>query len=220
MAAMTTSNFESPGVHTSDAPTIDWQKLKPSHIERLAVLEWTYAAGTTRIMACHKSARIRRKPRNPHLQLPPRHHRRGRAHQKVRRRPRPDPLSPRAQRLPPHRPRQGHLPRLRPRRRVRRQDQPALRRHQSRKGRAGVRRLHPERRPLARLRVGAPLLRLRLLSPSSTSGPSSSSRPARPTSTISPPTRFASTAAPSPSPAKTAPIATAPSKKISTSSRA
>ena len=43
---------------------------------------------------------------------------------------------------------------------------------------------------------------------------------ARPTSMTSPPTRSASIAAPSPSPAKTAPIATGPSKKISTSSRA
>ncbi len=46
------------------------------------------------------------------------------------------------------------------------------------------------------------------------------SRPARPTSTTSPPTRFASIAARSPSPAKTALIATARSRKISTSSRA
>ena len=57
----------------------------------------------------------------------------------------PDPLSTRAQRLPAHRPCQGHLSRLRPRRRVWRQNQPALRRHQSRKRRAGIRRFNSDR---------------------------------------------------------------------------
>ena len=62
-----------------------------------------------------------------------------------------------AERLPAHRPRQVDLPELRPAPRVRRQVQPALRRHQPDQGRAGVRRLDQGRRPLARLRLGRPL---------------------------------------------------------------
>jgi len=56
--------------------------------------------------------------------------------------------------------------------------------------------------------------------PSSTPGLSNSLKPAKPTSTTFPPMRSATIAALSPSPAKTRPIATALSKKISTSSPA
>ena len=80
------------------------------------------------------------------------------------RRPGPYPVPARAQRLPSHRPRQGHPHRLRHRGAVRGPLQPPLRRHQPRKGRAGVRRRHPGGHPLARLRLGGPrVLRLRLL---------------------------------------------------------
>ncbi len=74
------------------------------------------------------------------------------------------PVPARAQRLPPHRPRQVDLPQLRGRGRVRRTLQPAVRRHESGQGRAGVHRRHRARRPLARLRLGRPgPVRLRLL---------------------------------------------------------
>ena len=53
-----------------------------------------------------------------------------------------------------YRPRQVDLPQLRPRARLRRRLPPALRRHQSGEGRAGVRRLDPRRGALARLRLG------------------------------------------------------------------
>jgi hypothetical protein len=61
-------------------------------------------------------------------------------------------LSARTQRLPAHRPRQEHLAQLRAGPRIRRREPPALRRHQPRKRRAGIRRLHPRRREVARLR--------------------------------------------------------------------
>ncbi len=110
--------------------------------------------------------------------------------------------------------------RLRPRRRVRRQNQPALRRHQSRKRRAGVRRLHQGRRPLARLRVGPPLLRLRLLRPALRVG--SAAHQGRQGLRRRPHRRRDSPAPRHPHRARQrqSPIATGPSKKISTSSPA
>ena len=75
-----------------------------------------------------------------------------------------DALSARAQRLPALRPRQVDLPELRPGRSLWRRLPHALRRHQPREGRAGVRRRYPRGGAVARLRVGrAPVLRLRLL---------------------------------------------------------
>ncbi len=68
----------------------------------------------------------------------------------------PHALPARAERLPAHRPRQEHLPELRPGARLRRHLPPALRRHQPREGRAGVRRRDHRRRALARLRLDAP----------------------------------------------------------------
>ena len=89
------------------------------------------------------------------------------------------------------------------------------------KGRDRVRRLHHRQRPLARLRLGRPpLLRLRLLRSALRMGRRAHQGRQGLRLTISPPTRSASTAAPSPSPARRVPIATAPSKRISTSSRA
>ena len=94
--------------------------------------------------------------------LHPRHRRRRPRRRQAQ--PRRHPLPPRAQRLPPHRPRQVDLPQLRDRpREPRRPLQPALRRHQPDHRRPRVRRGDPARRPLAGLRVGRPLLRLRLL---------------------------------------------------------
>ena len=107
----------------------------------------------------------------------------------------PDPLSSRAQRLSPHRPRQGHLHRFRPRRRVRRQDQPALRRHQSREGRDRSTSNPSRRTSTGSASTGRTSATPPTISASSTSGPSSSSGPERRTSTISPPTRSASIAA-------------------------
>ncbi len=57
----------------------------------------------------------------------------------------PHALSARAERLPAHRTRQVDLPELRAGTRLRRPLPHALRRHQPRQGRAGVRRLHPRR---------------------------------------------------------------------------
>ena len=65
-----------------------------------------------------------------------------------------DALSAGAERLSAHRPRQVDLPQLRHRRGVRRPLPPALRRHQSGQGGAGVYRRHRGRRALARLRLG------------------------------------------------------------------
>ena len=73
------------------------------------------------------------------------------------------PISARAQRLPAHRARQVHLPQLRHRRRVRGPLQSAVRRHQPDHRGRPVRRGHPERRPLARVRVERGALRQRLL---------------------------------------------------------
>ena len=78
----------------------------------------------------------------PLKRLHPRDHRR-RPRGRQARRPRPHAVSAGAERLPAHRPRQVDLPELRPRRGVRRQVQPALRRHQPDQGRAGVRRVDP-----------------------------------------------------------------------------
>ncbi len=81
------------------------------------------------------------------------------------------PLSARAQRLSAHRPRQVDLPELRTGSGVWRRNQSALRRHQPREGRAGVRRLDHHRRALAGRRLGRPhVLRLRLLRPASCLG--------------------------------------------------
>ena len=63
-------------------------------------------------------------------------------------------LSARAERLPAHRPRQVDLPEFRRRAGVRRPLQPALRRHQSGQGGAGVHRGDRGGRALARLRLG------------------------------------------------------------------
>ena len=117
----------------------------------------------------------------------------------------------RAQRLPAHRPRQVDLPELRHRPGVRRQVQPALRRHQPQQGRRRVRRVDHGGRPLAGLRLGRPpVLRLRLLRAALRVGRAADQggqglrlRPRRPT-------RSASTAARSPSRARTARTATAP----------
>jgi hypothetical protein len=68
----------------------------------------------------------------------------------------PHALPARAQRLPARRPRQEHLPELRPGARLRRHLPPALRRHQPREGRAGVRRRHHRDGALAGLRLGHP----------------------------------------------------------------
>ena len=73
------------------------------------------------------------------------------------------PVSAGAQRLPAHRPRQVDLPEFRGGGGVRRPLPPALRRHQSHQGGAGVYRRDRARRALARLRLGqAPLPRVGL----------------------------------------------------------
>ena len=158
--------------------------------------------------------------RLPDLQLRSRHHSRRPEDQQVQR-PRAYALSARAQRLPAHRPCQVDLPELRHRRRVRRQVQSALRRHQPREGRAGVRRFDHGGRALAGLRLGRPaVLRLRLLRAAVRVGRGadqggqglrlrSDRRRSR-----------ASIAARSPSRARKAPIAIAPSKRTSICSSA
>lgn len=85
---------------------------------------------------------------------------------------------PRAQRLPPHRPRQVDLPQLRNRSGGPQSPlPPPLRRHQPLQRGAGIRRLHPGRHPLARLRLGrAPPLRFRLFRPALRMGPPSHPR--------------------------------------------
>ena len=91
----------------------------------------------------------------------------------------PHPLSARAERLPARRPREEHLPELRPGARLRRRVPPALRRHQPREGRAGVRRRDHRGGALARLRLGPsstaphepPLLRQPTTSTSCTAPP-------------------------------------------------
>ena len=94
-----------------------------------------------------------------------------------------DALSAGAERVPAHRPRQVDLPELRRRPRVRRQLQPALRRHQSGQGRRRVRRLDQGRRAVARLRLDRPALRLRLFRGALRLRPAPDPRPAWPTST-------------------------------------
>ena len=123
----------------------------------------------------------------------------------------PHALSARAQRLPAHRPRQEHLPEFRPGARLRRRLPPALRRHQPREGRAGVRRRDPRRGAVARLRLGArrtaraaPLLRQRLLRLHVPRGRVPDRAPAWPTSTSRAPRRCAPPAATSTRPAPTA----------------
>ncbi len=147
------------------------------------------------------------------------HHRRGRPRDEQMGRPRADALSAGAERLSAHRPRQEHLPELRPRPGVRRQVQPALRRHQSDQGRGGIRRVDPGGRALAGLRVGRPaVLRLRLLRaalrvgrPADQGGQGLRLRPdGRPDARA--------IAARSPRRARTARIATAASRRISTCS--
>ena len=99
------------------------------------------------------------------------------------RRPGADPVPTGAERLPAHRPRQGDLRRLRHRRRVRRDLQPALRRHQPRHRRHRVRRVDHRRSHLARFPAGQAAVRVRLLRAALRCGPSISSTRASPTST-------------------------------------
>ena len=128
--------------------------------------------------------------------------------------PRAPALPARAQRLPARRPRQEHLPELRPGARLRRRLPPALRRHQSGEGRAGVRRRHQGERALARLRLGVaarqqPVLRqrrLRLHVPRRRGA--GAGRPRLRRRAVAP-SRCAPTAATSPRPAPTARSATA-----------
>ena len=126
----------------------------------------------------------------------------------------PHPLPARAQRLPARRPRQEHLPELRPGARLRRRLPPALRRHQPREGRAGVRRRHHRGGALAGLRLERrrhqpPLLRQQLLRLHVPRRRGADRAPAWPTSTSRAPRRCAPTAATSTRPAPTARSATA-----------
>ena len=83
------------------------------------------------------------------------------------------PLSAGAERLSAYRPRQVDLPEFRRRGGIRRPLPPALRRHQSDQGGAGIYRRHRARRALARLRLGqAPLSRVGLFRAALRSGPS------------------------------------------------
>ena len=81
------------------------------------------------------------------------------------RRPGPDPLSARAQRVPPHRSCQVDLPQLRDRRRVRRHVPPAFRRHEPRDRGRRLRRGDRRRRSLAGFRAGVDPLHVGLLRP-------------------------------------------------------
>ena len=130
----------------------------------------------------------------------------------------PHPLSARAERLPAHRPRQEHLPQLRPGAGLRRHLPPALRRHQPREGRAGVRRRDHRRGALARLRLARARAGARrridratstsraTISTSCTAPPRRWSRPATPTSTSRASTRCARAAATSRPPGTNSPF--------------
>ena len=138
------------------------------------------------------------------------------------RRPRAHALSAGAERLPAHRPRQVDLPEFRTRRGIRRQDQPALRRHQSREGRAGVRRFHPWRTSAGsgfdwedRLFYASDYFG-QLYEWADPADPGGQGVRLRPDA----PRRSGSTAARSPSPARRARTATAPWRRTSTCSRA
>lgn len=76
-----------------------------------------------------------------------------------------DPFPARTERLPAYRTRQEHLHQLRTGEEIRRQVQPALRRHEPRQGGRRIRRFDQARHPLARLRLGRRALCVGLFRP-------------------------------------------------------